>query len=70
MSGSDRGLVRARAIYVDMGYVRWRRFDGLVGRARNLIANGEAMGVIKCTTTQVAIGSGAIRRVRDYLLDE
>ena len=70
MSSSDRGLVRARTIYVDMGYVRWRRFNGLVGRARNLIANGEAMGVIKCTTTQVAIGSGAIRRVRDYLLDE
>ena len=70
MSGSDRGLVRARAIYVDMGYVQWRRFDGLVGRARNLIANGEAMGLIKCTTTQVAIGSGAIRRVRDYLMDE
>lgn len=70
MSSSDRGLVRARAIYVEMGYVQWRRFDGLVGRARHLIANGEAMGVIKCTTMQVAIGSGAIRRVRDYLLDE
>ncbi|MEO8165084.1 MAG: hypothetical protein ABI619_06765 [Betaproteobacteria bacterium] len=53
-----------------MGYVQWRRFDGLVGRARHLIANGEAMGMIKCTTMRVAIGSGAIRRVRDYLLDE
>lgn len=28
------------------------------------------MGVIKCTTAPVAIGNGAIRRVRDYLLDE
>lgn len=46
MSSSDRDLVSARAIYVDMGYVQWRRFDGLVGRARHLIANGEAMGVI------------------------
>lgn len=70
MSSSDRGLVSARAIYVDMGYVQWRRFDGLVGRARHLIANGEAMGVIKSTTTPVAIGKGAIRQVRDYLLDE
>ena len=70
MSSSDRGLVSARAIYVDMGYVQWRRFDGLVGRARHLIANGEAMGVIKCTTAPIAIGHGAIRQVRDYLLDE
>lgn len=46
MSSSDRDLVSARAIYVDMGYVQWRRFDGLVGRACHLIANGEAMGVI------------------------
>lgn len=61
--------VFARDIYRGLGYVEWRNFSGLVDRAKNMIANGVAVGEIINTSRSVGIGSGSFRIIDDYELD-
>jgi len=62
-------MISARSIYKDLGYKQWRCFEGLIKRAINLIKNGIEKGIIKETKKETLIGSGAKRKVKDYLFN-
>ncbi len=63
-------MITARSLQKEVNYKEWRNFNTLILRAKNLISNGVESGVIKETECAVNIGSGAIRLVEDYELDE
>jgi hypothetical protein len=63
------GFISARDVYSSLGYTQWRNFRSVVRRAQNLIRNGVRLGTIIEDTRLVSIGSGAKRRVLDYLMD-
>lgn len=63
-------MISARGLCSTMGYSEWRNFDRVVEKAKQLIASGICDGVINDTTLEVSLGSGAIRKVRDYLVDD
>lgn len=52
-----------------MGYSQWRRFHGVVRRAKHLIETGEECGRIRQSRSIAQIGSGAVRLIVDYELD-
>ena len=60
----------ARKIFKKLGYSRWQKFERLIQRSLNLIKNSLKEGCIKKTKIEVFIGSGAKRKIIDYLLDE
>lgn len=60
----------ARNLQKEVNYKEWRNFNTLILRAKNLISNGVESGVIKEAECAINIGSGAIRLVEDYELDE
>lgn len=60
----------ARKIYKKLGYSGWQKFERLIQRSFNLIKNNLKEGYIKKTKLEVLIGSGAKRKIIDYLLDE
>jgi len=60
----------AREIYKKLNYSSWQKFERLIQRSLNLIKNNLKEGYIKKTKMEVVIGSGAKRRIIDYLLDE
>ncbi len=60
----------AREIYKKLGYSRWEKFEGLIQRSLNLVKNNLKEGYFKKTKVDVFIGSGAKRKIVDYLLDE
>ncbi|HVS71337.1 MAG TPA: hypothetical protein VHQ47_08800 [Phycisphaerae bacterium] len=62
--------ITARQVYQSLGYQDWRNFDALVMRVSQLIRHGQCCGSISKTTSIVAIGSGAVRAVPDYVLDQ
>ena len=59
----------ARELAPLLGYTKWQNFDGVVRRAQNLIRTGAAVGVIDESWKAVTTGSGAIRRIVDYVVD-
>jgi very-short-patch-repair endonuclease len=63
------GMILARDIFEELGYLKWSNFLGVVRRANQLISNGLSKGTIKETTRRVQIGSGAYRKIIDYELD-
>ncbi len=60
----------AREIYKKLRYSRWEKFERLIRRSLNLIKNNLKEGYIRKTQIEVFIGSGAKRKITDYLLDE
>lgn len=62
--------MRARILYSELGYIEFRNFDNLIYRCAQLIDNGVENGIITPCTTQIKIGSGAVRVIKDYELDE
>ncbi len=62
-------MITARKLQQEVNYKEWRNFNSLILRAKNLINNGVESGFIKDTEYPVNIGSGAIRLVEDYELD-
>jgi very-short-patch-repair endonuclease len=60
----------ARDIQHLLGYTEWRNFEGVIKRAVQIIVNTQSEGIIQKTTKNVKIGSGAIRGVKDYKIDE
>ena len=62
-------MTTARKLQKDYNYKEWRNFNTLILRAKNLIANGVENGVILDIKHTVPIGSGAVRIIDDYELD-
>lgn len=60
----------AREIYKKLEYSRWEKFERLIQRSSHLVKNNLKEGYFKKTKIEVFIGSGAKRRIVDYLLDE
>lgn len=63
-------MITARKLQHQVKYARWERFNSLIKRAKNLIANGVAHGEIKEIMVPARLGSGAIRLILDYELDD
>jgi very-short-patch-repair endonuclease len=64
------GMITARNLQQEVNYKEWRNFNTLIIRAKNLINNGVESGFILDAKCTVNIGSGAVRIVDDYKLDE
>jgi len=60
----------ARDLQHLLGYTKWRNFEGVIKRAIGIIKHKHLNGIIEQTTTQVKIGSGALREIIDYKLDK
>lgn len=60
----------ARQIQKELNYVKWENFNGLIKRAINLINSGIKIGVIKESHISIETGKGAIRKVKDYILND
>ena len=63
-------MISARNVYKELRYVEWRNFDRLIGKAMQLIAHGTESGSIRPFMTNAKIGSGAVRAIKDYWLDD
>jgi very-short-patch-repair endonuclease len=61
--------MKARELCKELEYSEFRHFDPVILRCLNLINNGLDKGVITPCTKEAEIGSGAIRIVKDYDLD-
>lgn len=61
--------MKARILCKQLEYSEFRHFDQLIDRCLNLINNGLEKGVISPCMSEIEIGSGAIRIVKDYDLD-
>jgi len=59
----------ARDLMPCFGYTQWRNFSGVIERAMGIIKHKSLCGEIIETRCTVRIGSGANRRIVDYLLD-
>jgi very-short-patch-repair endonuclease len=62
-------MITARKLQKHVSYKEWRNFNTLIIRAKNLIANGVENGIIIEIKHTVLIGSGAVRIIDDYELD-
>ena len=62
--------MKARLLYLELGYSEFRNFDHLLRRCICLINNGLERGSIVPAYAEVEIGSGAKRIIRDYDIDE
>ena len=60
----------ARKIQKELKYSKWENFNGLIKRTINLINSGIRLGKITESFIEVKTGKGAIRKVKDYILDE
>lgn len=60
----------ARNLRSKLGYKQWRSFNGIIERAQQIINSGEAVGIIVKTTYQAKLGSGSIRLIDDFELDD
>jgi len=63
-------MKKARDLQAECGYAKWERFHGVLLRADNIIKNGLNDGSITRCEKISCLGSGAIRRIIDYLVDE
>lgn len=63
-------MKKARELQIECGYAKWERFHGVLLRADNIIRNGFRDGSITKCEKMSCLGSGAIRRIIDYLVDE
>jgi very-short-patch-repair endonuclease len=64
------GMTSARKLQLETKYEKWDNFNNLIARAKNLITHGLYAGEIIDTECSINIGSGAVRCVKDYLLDK
>ena len=60
----------ARKLKDELNYAEWRNFEGVIKRAKQLIIHQHLNGEIIKTSLNIEIGSGALRKVVDYKLDE
>lgn len=60
----------ARSLYKEVGYCKWDKFHLVVKKAIQLINNGLQKGNIKESHVEIKIGSGAVRKIIDYTIDE
>ena len=60
----------ARELMVLLGYERWENFDKVISRAMDSCETGgiEVSDHFREITKMVALGSGAHRKVKDYML--
>lgn len=62
--------MNARKLQKQLNYIDWRNFNNLILRAENLIKNGIENGLITKTICTVKLGSGSLRNIPDYYMDE
>lgn len=62
-------MIKARELYKDFGYKKWENFNNNIEKAIQLYGNSEGV-TIEPTVTPQSIGSGAVRLIKDYVINE